>query len=148
MTLKKKLGKIAFRGGAWRDAKGHFVSKAEVKRRRKKWKRKEIKVKVALPPPPKFMWRITLAVNFVSHHKYYALRLQRWAESLDELRLHEKRLEEKLIRNLESRLGFGRENWWFPYQVGMGWQVVPYNHLLINHEEIALEYLREKRRGK
>ena len=94
----------------------------------------------------KTMWRMTLAINYVLHHIYYSMRLQRWANTPESLRRSEKVMEEKLVTALERYLGFNREDWWFPHQIGIGYQEVPYRYGLIGRTEIENEILGAKRR--
>ena len=112
----------------------------------KAWRRPKIRVPPPPPPPTKIVWRITLAINFVVHHRYYAIKLQRWAIDKSDLTKREKSLEDKLTNRLERELGFKKEDWWFLHQIGIGYQPVPYQKSLIDQEEITIEVLRKRRK--
>lgn len=95
------------------------------------------------PPPPKGkLFRQTLAINYVVRNTYYSVVLQAWSKSEKALRDSEGAHKEELVRELERIVGWRRENWWFVHQIGIGYQMVPYDKFLDGRKEI-----RNERRG-
>lgn len=91
--------------------------------------------RVPPPPMPKMIWRSTQTLNFVMHHRYYAMRLQRWAEERHQLVRHYESDKEEVARAIEKFTRFRREDWWFPHTVGLEIRKVPYNPNLIGKKE-------------
>lgn len=86
--------------------------------------------------------RQTLAINYVVRNTYYSIVLQAWSKSEKALRSSEGAHKEELVRELERVVGWRRDEWWFVYQIGIGYQVVPYDKFLDGRKEI-----RNERRG-
>jgi hypothetical protein len=97
----------------------------------------------APPPevrPPERMWRYTLALNYVIHHRYYSAVCQMWALRREDLDTWE--AEQRLREHVRRKIGYDESNWWFPdVIVGEALQEVPYDPDLVGHMEIRDEFV-------
>ena len=77
------------------------------------------------------MYRMTTALNYVIHHRYYSYVIQRWA--LTEADLLQKRDEDfdRVMSTVEGIVGYGPSEWWFPPYANSGMDRVSFEEWLI-----------------
>lgn len=107
-------------------------------------KRRRIEEMRPLRPITPKMWRLTIAINYVIHSKYFSMRLQAWSLDYEDLLEEEDKLKEILLQELENELGYPREEWWFDWELGVGYQLVPFDPDLVGTIDIENEFLWEK----
>lgn len=133
----------------WRDKKGRFVSRRIVKAEYRRRYRKGIRKRVPKVPVPKTMWRYTFCINYVIHHKYYAVRGQTWRAKKEELTPKVRaEVEKAVIAKAEEEVGYPQSEWWWVYQFADGVQEVLYDKKLIGQTEVAVEFIGEHPRPK
>ena len=98
------------------------------------------------PKKPKEMWRLTLAINYVIHHKYYSLVIQCWDTKKENLEKKIPELKEKLIELLEKKLDYKVDKGFAidEESINIELEKVPYNKKLIGKCEERDENLGSK----
>jgi len=97
-------------------------------------------------PKIKTMYRLTLAINYYVHHKYYSFKVQAWHRNKSTLKRRSEPLEKELKLKLEKRLGYPESDFWFEVRVGKEFEKVPFDSRLVGTEEFTDEFLREKKK--
>ncbi|MEM3829038.1 MAG: hypothetical protein QXP36_07490 [Conexivisphaerales archaeon] len=94
------------------------------------------------PHEVRYMYRATVAINYVVHHNYFSMKITKWFKNYpDEEKIET--LKEKLIKALEKKLGYKQEdwwkNWWFTGIIGESVNEEIYNERYIDKEELKDE---------
>jgi hypothetical protein len=95
-------------------------------------------------PKIKTMHRLTLAINYYVHHKYYSYKVQAWHRKKSTLNRRSEPLEKELKEKLEKRLGYPESDFWFDVRIGKEFEKVPFDSRLVGTEEFTDELLYEK----
>lgn len=127
----------------------YFTTKKDLKgrgyeydRHKRAWKKPVVTPPPPPPPPPPptgDMWRLTLTIDCPQmpnrlvpvRKRYRSYRLQAWHMKKHELMFNEPNFKRILIDFAERKIGVRRENWWFNFQFGRGYQQVPRNVFLL-----------------
>lgn len=108
---------------------------------RPRWAERIAKKRVRLYLPP-MLERYTTAINFPLHQKYYGAICQAWVINTIKDKYKEDIetiCNDNLRDYLERWLGYPEKEWWFSYQIGDGWESVPYDENLQNIKYLAIE---------
>lgn len=110
-------------------------------------KREIIKEKPIVKKKIEVMYRLSIAINYSVHHRYYSYKIQTWGLSRSKLAEKIEDLKTRVESAVTRKLKYSKEDWWFPPEPNISIQDVPYNEKLVGVEREGDEYL-EVRDGK
>lgn len=126
--------------------------KPYAKRLKRRYK-KVIEPKIAVPKAekPKFMWRLTVALNYVVHNNYYSYKITGYFRTKEEAERKIGEFREKVIEAVKKITGYPRETWWFPDEPNVELETIPYNERYLGtieekDEVVLVKNLRSQRR--